>query len=67
MSKTKTKDEIVFTRSLIEFELDKSVRQMNHNPEIKHLFAQLKELQNECPHEFVDGVCILCHKTEDAN
>ena len=34
------------------------------NPAVKELFAKNAELQVQCPHNFVDGVCEYCDAEE---
>ena len=35
------------------------------NNTVSDLLKQNRELQAECPHEFVDGFCKYCYKDED--
>ena len=34
------------------------------NKQIEELQQQIKLLQDDCPHEFIDGVCKYCQKEE---
>lgn len=34
------------------------------NPRVQELEKEINELQNDCPHNYVDGVCEFCGKEE---
>lgn len=34
------------------------------NPDIEKKMATIRELQDICPHEFKDGICQYCYKSE---
>lgn len=35
------------------------------NPRAAELMAEIETLQNNCPHDFTDGVCKYCGKEEN--
>ena len=35
------------------------------NTDVEEKMKEIKELQDSCPHQFIDGCCAFCYKKED--
>lgn len=62
MKKEEIKNKILFNNKKIEELMDPSVFILQ--PEVQRLMEENEYLKSICPHEFHDGVCIICGKTE---
>ena len=38
---------------------------MLHSSEMDAIITKIAKIQNECPHEFIDGICIHCDTEEE--
>ena len=62
MTRDEIHNKILFNEMKIKELLDPSVFILQ--PEVQVLMEDNAYLQSICEHEFVDGVCIICGKTE---
>lgn len=62
MTKEEIKAKINYNNAKISELLDPSVFILQ--PEVQILMENNEELRAICPHEFVNGVCTICGKTE---
>ena len=61
MSGNEIREKIDANNLIIRSKLDNFVL----TDEIKNLLAENETLRNECPHEFIDGICIYCDGFEE--
>ncbi len=62
MTKDEIKNKVLFNEAKIKELLDPSVFILQ--PEVQVLMEDNEYLRSICKHEFVNGVCIICGKTE---
>lgn len=62
MTKEEIKAKVLYNNAKIKELLDPSVFILQ--PEVQLLMEENEKLQLICEHEFVNGVCIICGKTE---
>ena len=62
MTKEEIKAKVLYNNAKIKELLDPSVFILQ--PEVQLLMEENEELQSICEHEFVNGVCTICGKTE---
>ena len=62
MTKEEIKAKVLYNNAKIKELLDPSVFILQ--PEVQLLMEENEKLQSICGHEFVNGVCIICGKTE---
>ena len=62
MTKEQIKEKVLYNNKKIEELLDPSVFILQ--PEVQVLMEDNAYLQSICQHEFVNGVCTICGKTE---
>lgn len=58
MTNQEIRDKIIFNRKKIKELLDPSIFILQ--PEVSKLIEEIEELQTQCSHDFVGGVCIYC-------
>ena len=63
MTNSEIREQINANNILIETLLDPTAFVLN--PAVKELFAKNAELQAQCTHNFVDGVCEYCDMEEN--
>lgn len=62
MTKEEIKAKVLYNNAKIKELLDPSVFILQ--PEVQLLMEENEKLQSICEHEFVNGVCTICGKTE---
>lgn len=62
MTKEEIKEKIIYNNQQIEKLLDPSVFILQ--PEVEAFMEDNEYLRSICEHEFVNGVCTICGKTE---
>lgn len=62
MTKKEIHDKVLYNNNKIQELLDPSVFILQ--PEVQMLMEDNEYLKTICPHEFVNGVCIICGKVE---
>lgn len=62
MTKEEIKAKVLYNNNKIQELLDPSVFILQ--PEVQMLMEDNEYLKTICPHEFVNGVCTICGKTE---
>ena len=62
MTREEIHDKIIFNNAKIKELLDPSIFILQ--PEVQVLMEDNAYLQSICEHEFVNGVCTICGKTE---
>lgn len=62
MNKQQIHEKVLYNNKKIQELLDPSVFILQ--PEVQTLMEDNEYLKSICPHEFVDGVCIICGKVE---
>ena len=62
MTKKEIHDKVLYNNNKIQELLDPSVFILQ--PEVQMLMEDNEYLKIICPHEFVNGVCIICGKVE---
>ena len=62
MTKQEIHDKVLYNNNKIQELLDPSVFILQ--PEVQMLMEDNEYLKTICPHEFVNGVCIICGKVE---
>ena len=62
MTRDEIHNKILFNEARIKTLLDPSVFILQ--PEVQALMENTEYLQSICEHEFIDGVCTICGKTE---
>lgn len=62
MTTSEIREQINANNLMIETLLDPTAFTLN--PAVKELFAKNAELQAQCPHNFIDGVCEYCDAEE---
>lgn len=63
MTNLEIKRKIDFNNKLIEDFL--SLNKFVLNSQVAELLAENSELQKQCTHNFIDGVCEYCYKMEE--
>lgn len=62
MTRDEIRNKVLFNEMKIKELLDPSIFILQ--PEVQVLEKEIAELQAECEHEYVDGVCIVCRKAK---
>ena len=62
MTKDEIRNKVLFNETKIQQLLDPSIFILQ--PEVQKLEKEIVELQNQCEHEFKDGICTICGKAE---
>lgn len=63
MDKFAIKERVKFIKEAIKNSMDNFVL----NKEIRQYRKELRNLQKNCPHEFINGECVYCGKEEKKN
>ena len=62
MTRDEIRNKVLFNEKKIKELLDPSVFILQ--PEVQILEKEIAELQAQCKHEYVNGVCVVCGKAE---
>lgn len=62
MTKEEIKNRIDFNNNLIENMVSPNIFTLNNS--VLELLRENEKLQDQCPHEFEDGFCKYCYRSE---